>query len=342
MIPESAHGILQAEGLTKQFPVGGLLSRNKRVVHALTDVSMTLNAGETVGIVGESGCGKSTLARCLLHLIEPTHGRVLINGRDAGEMLRSDPLAFRRAVQIVFQDPYASLNPRRTIGQSVSDPLRIFGMKAQVERQTRTAELLRMVGLLEEFAARYPHDLSGGQRQRVAIVRALAPSPRVIVCDEAVSSLDVSIQARITNLLRDIQAQTKIGYIFISHNLHLVQRIADRIIVIYLGQIVESGAGEELRARLLHPYSQALFAAAPVLRRDGVARIDVVTPPLQDEVPSPIDPPSGCRFHPRCGYRQAICSEIAPNLEMVGDRCVRCHFAHQIAAASGDTTSIQE
>jgi oligopeptide/dipeptide ABC transporter ATP-binding protein len=322
--------VLEADGLTKEFAIGGLLSRNRRVVHALSNVSISVAAGEIVGVVGESGCGKSTLARCLLHLITPTSGQVRLDGQDAAQLLASNPLAFRRAVQIVFQDPYASLNARRTIGQSLEDPLRIFGMKDRARRRTRVLELLQLVGLPEAFASRYPHELSGGQRQRVAIARALAPEPRVIICDEAVSSLDVSIQAQIINLLRDIQAMTNVAYVFISHNLHLVRRICDRVVIMYLGQIVESADRAQLEEMAVHPYSKALFASAPILDRRLEAHRAPPEPALKGEVPSPINLPSGCRFHPRCPYRQDICATTAPEPQSIAGRSVRCHFAVQI------------
>ena len=322
--------ILEAQGVTKHFEIGGLLARKRRVVHALSNVSVTVAAGETVAIVGESGCGKSTLARCLLRLIEPTSGRILLDGADSSELIASDPASFRRAVQIVFQDPYSSLNPRRTIGQSLDDPLRIFGMTDRGQRRERIKELLRLVGLPEDFAQRYPHEISGGQRQRVAIARALAPEPRVIVCDEAVSALDVSIQAQIINLLRDIQAKTNVAYVFITHNLHLVRRIADRIVVMYLGEIVESVTRDELQAGVAHPYSKALFAAAPVLDRRADAMRSLPEPAIKGEVPSPINLPSGCRFHPRCPLRQPICETDVPALEDVDGRDIRCHFASEL------------
>jgi oligopeptide/dipeptide ABC transporter ATP-binding protein len=322
--------VLEADSVTKEFAIGGMLTRNRRVVHALSNVSMSVAAGEIVGVVGESGCGKSTLARCLLHLITPTSGQVRLDGQDVARMLATKPLAFRGAVQIVFQDPYASLNARRTIGQSLEDPLRIFGMKDRAKRRTRVVELLQLVGLPEAFASRYPHELSGGQRQRVAIARALAPEPRVIICDEAVSSLDVSIQAQIINLLRDIQSMTNVAYVFISHNLHLVRRICDRVVIMYLGQVVESADRAQLDQVAIHPYSKALFASAPILDRRIDAHRVPPEPALKGEVPSPINLPSGCRFHPRCPYRQDICTTATPELQPVAGRSVRCHFAKQI------------
>ena len=240
-------------------------------------------------------------------------------------------------MQIVFQDPYASLNPRRSIAQSLDDPLRVLGTGDAVARRARAVELLRQVGLGEEYLTRYPHELSGGQRQRVAIARALAPGPELIVCDEAVSALDVSIQAQIVNLLKDIQAATGVAYLFITHNLELVRRIADRIVVMYLGEIVESGEASALRERLVHPYSRALFAAAPRVRRGPQAGgpLPLASRLISGEVPSPIDPPTGCRFHPRCPHSQGVCAERAPALEDIAGRSVRCHFAAEFGAKDG-------
>lgn len=333
MNPVSADPILEARNLTKEFPLGGMLRRRRRVVHALTDVSVAVHPGETLAVVGESGCGKSTLGRCLVRLMEPTSGQILLHGAAISQVAGADDLRLRRAVQIVFQDPYASFNPRRTIGQSLDDPLRIHGAGDRGVRRTRALELLQLVGLPPEHLERYPHELSGGQRQRVAIARALAPGPDVVICDEAVSSLDVSVQAQIVNLLRDIQVKTGLAYVFVSHNLHLVRRIAHRIVVMYLGEVVESGDTSILARRFIHPYSSALFAAAPRVRRGvGVERARQV--PLAGEVPSPIDPPEGCRFHTRCPLAQPICRTEKPQLATVADRVVRCHFASAIAAGT--------
>ena len=325
--------LLEARHLTKEFPLGGLFSRRRRVVHALDDVSLSVAAGETVAVVGESGCGKSTLGRCLIRLTSPNSGTVLLHGEDAAQILARDALRLRRAVQIVFQDPFASFNPRRTIGQSLDDPLRIHGAGDRAARRARAVELMRQVGLTSDHLERYPHELSGGQRQRVAIARALAPGPEIIICDEPVSSLDVSVQAQIINLLRDIQAETGIAYLFITHNLHLVRRIAHRIVVMYLGQIVETGDARLLARRLVHPYSAALFAAAPRMRHRRQAAPATSTPAISGEVPSPIDPPSGCRFHPRCPLCQPLCRTRAPELAEIDGRQVRCHFAADIIAA---------
>ena len=318
--------LLEAHDLVKHFRVGGGMSFTPRHVHALDGVSLSLHPGETLAVVGESGCGKTTLARCLIGLIEPTSGQVRAGGEDAGALLKRDPLRFRRFAQIVFQDPYASLNPRRTVYQTVGDGLRIHGLCPRGERRERAAALLGRVGLSSDYLDRYPHELSGGQRQRVAIARALAVEPAVIVCDEPVSALDVSIQAQVINLLRDLQRDTGVAYLFISHNLALVRHIADRIAVMYLGQIVETGAIAEFRRSLAHPYSRALFAAAPEIGRERVDGAAL----LAGDVPSPIDPPAGCRFHSRCPYAERRCSEEAPALREVDGRQVRCHLAERI------------
>jgi len=315
--------LLEARDIVKHYRVGGLLGQ--KIVHALDVVSLSVATRETVAVVGESGCGKSTLGRCLVALEEPTSGILFLRGAPSRSILSIEPLRFRRDVQIVFQDPYASLNPRRTIGQSLDDPLRVHRMGNRVERREQAEQLMLRVGLQQRHLDRYPHELSGGQRQRVAIARALAPGPSLIVCDEAVSSLDVSVQAQIINLLRDIQKQTGVAYVFITHNLHLVKRFAQRIVVMYLGQIVEEGTTEEMTARFLHPYSAALFAAAPKLWRGGVR--PRATPPIGGDVPSPFAPPSGCRFHTRCPIAQDSCRTVEPSLRQVAGRTVRCHLA---------------
>ncbi|MBL8706694.1 MAG: ATP-binding cassette domain-containing protein, partial [Rhodospirillales bacterium] len=274
---------------------------------------------------GESGCGKSTFARCVVRLEDASAGSVILNGADItrtrGRALRS----LRRHLQIVFQDPFASLNPRYSIASLVGDPIRLQGKLDRKARRQRVAGLLETVGLGAEYLDRYPHELSGGQRQRVAIARALAAEPEVIVCDEPVSALDVSIQAQVINLLKRLQKQFGIAYVFISHDLSLMRHISDRVAVMYLGQIVELAPTRSVRDRVLHPYSQALFSAAPVADPEAARRKRRII--LQGDVPSPIDPPKACRFHTRCPYRRDICSQTAPELRPVEDRLVRCHFA---------------
>jgi oligopeptide/dipeptide ABC transporter ATP-binding protein len=323
----TAAPLLEATNVTKLYRIGGSLMDDGQTVHALTDVSLSLFPGETVAVVGESGCGKTTLARCLAQLIQPTGGTIRVGGEDVSDILRRDPLRFRRSVQIVFQDPYASLNPRRTVLQSVSDPLRIHAVCPAKERRSRAGALLQQVGLSVDYLDRYPHELSGGQRQRVAIARALAVGPSVVICDEPVSALDVSVQAQVINLLKDLQRALGVAYVFISHNLALVRHISDRIAVMYLGQVVELGTTAMFRRGALHPYSQALFAAAPKIgerRGERDRRVD-------GDVPNPIALPPGCRFSDRCPMRQDRCRVEAPALRTIDGRLVRCHFAESTA-----------
>ena len=324
--------LLEAKELVKQFRVGSALSFSNATVHALSGVSFEVIAGETLAIVGESGCGKTTLARCLVGLIEPTSGTLLVAGEDARDLLRRDSLQFHRLIQIVFQDPYASLNPRRTVSQSVGDGLRLHNICARGDRNGTVVHLLAQVGLSREHLDRYPHELSGGQRQRVAIARALAVGPRVLICDEPVSALDVSVQAQVINVFNRLQRELGVAYVFISHNLALVRHISQRIAVMYFGQIVEMGTTRELRRVLRHPYSQILFAATPQIGRKAAHR-----PPhaLADEMPSPLAPPSGCRFRTRCPFARGRCGAEEPELREVDGVSVRCHFAEEVAKAPG-------
>jgi len=317
--------LLEVRDLAMHYPAGGGWPQPRRRVHALDGVSFELGAGETVAVVGESGCGKSTLGRCIVRLVEPTAGEVTLEGQALSELDAGALRAVRQKMQIVFQDPYASLNPRRTIFQSVADPLRVGGVADAVQRRARVAATLEQVGLRADFMERHPHELSGGQRQRVAIARAIAMRPKLVVCDEPVSSLDVSIQAQVINLLKRLQRELGMAYLFITHDLKLVPHMANRVLVMYLGEVVESAPAHLLEERRLHPYSQALFSAAPVADPAvAAARRRIV---LKGEVPSPMSPPSGCRFHTRCPYRQPKCSEEAPALRPVLGRLVRCHFA---------------
>ena len=321
--------VLEARDLVKTYAVGSAFGASRRTVHALSGVDLAISPGETLSVVGESGCGKSTLARCLTGLAPPTSGTVLLDGADIQQVLREEAPLFRRAVQIVFQDPYASLNPRRTVGRAIGDGFRLHRLCGRSERRSRVGALLQQVGLSDDHIDRYPHELSGGQRQRVAIARALSVSPRVIVCDEPVSALDVSVQAQIINLLHDIQAATGVAYLFISHNLALVRHVSDRIAVMYLGQVVEIGEAERLRHILVHPYSRALFGASPEIGRDrNAARPE----PLKGDVPSPLEPPSGCRFRTRCPFARERCAAEMPALRPVAGREVRCHFAEAMVA----------
>jgi peptide/nickel transport system ATP-binding protein len=288
--------LVEVEQLTKRFPVNrGLLQRKVAEVHAVEDVSFTIARGETLGLVGESGCGKSTTARLILRLLDPTSGTVRIDGRDITQLSRRDMRPLRREMQMVFQDPYSSLNPRHTIGTIIGAPFAIHHTPGDTKRQVQ--ELMNRVGLNPEHYNRYPHEFSGGQRQRIGVARALALSPKLIVCDEPVSALDVSIQAQILNLLQSLQRDFDLTYLFISHDLGVVRHVSDRIAVMYLGRIVEIGTVDELYGDTKHPYTAALLSAVPKGDLDGARRKRIV---LTGDVPSPVDPPSGCPFHPRC------------------------------------------
>jgi oligopeptide transport system ATP-binding protein len=332
MSPRANGALLRVEDLVKHFPVHkGLFGRNTGAVQAVDGISFELAAGETLALVGESGCGKSTTGRLLLRLIEPTSGKVWFDGLD---LFALDPQAMRaqrRSIQIIFQDPYASLNPRMTVEQTLAEPLALYGLAAGREKD-RIAELLGLVGLSAQHAQRYPHEFSGGQRQRIGIARALAVEPRLIVCDEPVSALDVSIQAQVINLLMDLQQRLGLSYVFIAHDLAVVKHIATRVAVMYLGRIVEYADKRDLFASPRHPYTRALLSAIP-LPRPGVARQRII---LQGDVPSPLDPPSGCRFRTRCPYTRARCEAEDPALIADDGHAVACHFWREIAAAPAD------
>ena len=317
--------LLQVNDLVKHFPVkGGLFSREVDRVHAVDGVSFDLLAGETLGLVGESGCGKSTTGRCILRLIEPTSGEVWFEGKDVTSLGRNDLRALSRDMQIIFQDPYASLNPRMTVGAIIGEALIIHKLAPTKQAfEDRIVELLETVGLHPDHMRRYPHEFSGGQRQRIGIARALAVSPKLIVCDEPVSALDVSIQAQVINLLMDLQKEMKLSYLFISHNLAVVEHISHRIAVMYLGRIVEFADKKTIFTSPKHPYTEALLSAVPV-PDPTIRRTKLV---LQGDVPSPVKPPSGCHFHTRCPYAEARCRSEAPVLREVSPgQVVACHL----------------
>jgi oligopeptide/dipeptide ABC transporter ATP-binding protein len=318
--------LLEVENLKKYFEIkkGSFLSKNIIYVKAVEDISFLLNEGETLGIVGESGCGKSTTGRCIMRLIEPTGGTVKFDGKDLGKLSKDEMRKVRKDMQFIFQDPYASLNPRLTVGETIMEPMNNFNVGDKQYRQDRVKELLSVVGLSSYHSLRYPHEFSGGQRQRIGIARALSASPRLVVCDEPVSALDVSIQAQTINLLMDLQKQYNLTMIFIAHDLSVVKHISDRVAVMYLGSIVEISDYKDLYDNPTHPYTQALLSAIP--KPDPKASKDRII--LEGDIPSPTNPPAGCKFHTRCRYATEICKIEKPELRRVTDsHFVSCHNA---------------
>ncbi len=322
--------LLSVRNLVKEFPIhGGLLGRKIGALQAVSDVSFDIYKGETLGLVGESGCGKSTLGRCILRLLDPTSGSVKFQGQELTTLGKTELRKLRRSMQIIFQDPFASLNPRMSVEEILGEPIDIHELAPSKEaRKKRIFELMDLVGLRKESISRYPHEFSGGQRQRICIARALAVEPQFIVCDEPVSALDVSIQAQILNLLQDLQKELGLTYLFIAHDLKVVEHISTRVAVMYLGKVAEIASGEELYEKPMHPYTKALLSAIPI--PDPTYKKDRIL--LKGDVPSPLNPPSGCYFHPRCPVVQGNCSKDIPQLVAVlgaVDHAVSCHYAKE-------------
>ena len=327
--------LLEARDLVKHFTVRGTAFRGgDDVVHAVDGVSLEVRSGETLGVVGESGCGKSTLGRLLVRLHEPTSGSVHFDGSDITNLSRRHLRPYRREMQMIFQDPYASLNPRKRVGQILGDPFEIHGGLSREKTRTRVRELLETVGLSPDHVNRYPHEFSGGQRQRIGVARALALNPKLIVADEPVSALDVSIQAQVINLLDDLQSDFDLTYVFIAHDLGVVHHVSDRIAVMYLGVVVEVGPSDELFLAPVHPYTEALLSAIPAIEGEEEVRRERIV--LEGEVPSPVAPPAGCRFHTRCRYATDLCKiERPPLVDHGGGRFAACH--HPLDAKGAGT-----
>lgn len=318
--------LVEIKNLKKYFEIKrGILGNKKSYVKAVDDISFAINKGETLGLVGESGCGKTTIGRTIIKLYEPTDGQIIYDDKDIAKLSPKHVLPYRRKMQMIFQDPYASLDARMTVGDIIGESIDIHKLMSGKERTERIHFLLSKVGLNKDHASRYPHEFSGGQRQRIGIARSLAVEPEFIVCDEPISALDVSIQAQVVNMLEDLQEDLGLTYLFIAHDLSMVKHISTRIGVMYLGKMVELGYSNELYKKPLHPYTQALLSAIPVPDPDISSANQRIM--LDGEIPSPIDPPPGCRFKGRCKYSKSICSEVEPSLKDLGDNhCVACHL----------------
>jgi len=334
--------LVEVESLVKYFPIkSGLLSREVGRVHAVDDVTFSVREGETLGLVGESGCGKSTLGRTVLRLLDPTSGDVKFRGRSIAKLRRRELRPVRREMQMVFQDPYASLNPRKRVGSIIAAPLQIHGVGDKKERRKQVQDLLQTVGLSPEHYNRFPHEFSGGQRQRIGVARALALRPKLIVADEPVSALDVSIQSQMLNLLDDLQEEFNLTYIFIAHDLGVVRHVSDRIAVMYLGKLVELSPAEELYERPIMPYTEALLSAVPIPDPDLSDQRERIV--LEGDVPSPINPPSGCRFHPRCRYMTDICAQVEPPLVDYGNgHLAACHHPLNVDKETLDRVKVSK
>jgi oligopeptide/dipeptide ABC transporter ATP-binding protein len=346
-VPDQTNGsgetaLLDVRHVKKYFPIRrGVLQREVAHVHAVDDVSFSVAEGETLGLVGESGCGKSTLGRTLVRLLEPTAGEIIFEGEAIQNLGTRRLRPLRREMQMVFQDPYASLNPRKRVGTIVSDPMRIHNLGSRSEQKKRVNEILETVGLSPEHYNRFPHEFSGGQRQRIGIARALALRPKMIVADEPVSALDVSIQSQMLNLLDDLQNEFNLTYVFIAHDLGVVRHVSDRIAVMYLGKIVELSPAEELYTRPIMPYTEALLSAVPIPDPDLAEKRERIV--LEGDVPSPINPPSGCRFHPRCRYATDVCKQIEPPLVDYGNgHLAACHHPLNVDEATLQKVGVAE